>query len=253
MVFTRRSRFVLLVAGLASVLLAGCNNFSAQGKNAEGVRLYQQARFQEALRQFQEARYDDPNNADAYYNIAATLHQLAQLESRPEDLKQAEHSYRMCLDRNANHRDAYRGLAVLLSKQGRTDESYALLQGWVERQPSSADARIELARLCDEMGEKARAEGCVLEALALQPENARALTALGKLREESGRRSEALAAYQRSYAVDNRQSELATRIASLQGAVYPTAPAGVASPAGTWATGPGAPPGTPAANSLQWR
>ena len=260
---TPRNATILLFVGLAALPLAGgCGNFSAQGKNAEGVRLYQQARLPEALRLFQEASYDDPKNADAYYNIAATQHQLAQSQNRPEELRQAEQSYRMCLDRNANHRDAYRGLATLMSQQGRTNESVALLQGWVERQPGSADARIELARLADELGDKTRAEGVLLDALALQPENPRALTALGKLREDAGRRAEALAAYQRSYAVDNRQGELATRIASLQRTVAPTMPvgtgypAGVASPAGTWAGAPGAAPATPTAptgGSLQWR
>lgn len=223
---------VCLLLGIVFAGISGCGNFSAAGKNAEGVRMFQQARYDEALRLFQEARYDDPSNADAYYNIAATLHEMAMRSQRLEDVHQAEHAYRMCLDRNPNHREAYRGLAVLLARQGRTNEAFALLQGWVEQQPSSADARIELARLCDEAGQKSMAENLVLHALSIEPNNARALTALGKLREESGRHAEALAAYQRSFAVDDRQSELPTRIASLQTLL----------PAPTWATGPGGQP-----------
>jgi tetratricopeptide (TPR) repeat protein len=226
---------------------AGCGNFSAQGKNAEGVRLYQQARFQDAMRQFQEARYDDPSNPDAYYNLGATLHRLGHLENRPDDLRQAEHYYRMCLDRNADHRDGYRGLAVLLAEQGRVDEAAALLQGWGERQPTSSDARIEIARLYDEWGYRDRAKLHLQEALALQPENPRALAALGKVREESGERVEALAAYRKSLALDNRQAELASRISSLQTSIAPTA-------AGSWATGgnPVAPGAAPANAQLRW-
>ncbi len=194
--------------------------------------MFQQARYDEALRLFQQARYDDPSNADAHYNIAATLHEMAMRSQRVEDAHQAEQAYRMCLDRNPNHREAYRGLAVLLARQGRMDEAFALLQRWVEQQPTSADARIELARLCDETGRKPAAENLVLQALSIEPNNARALTALGKLREEAGRHAEALAAYQRSYAVDDRQSELPTRIASLQTLL----------PAPTWAAGPAGQP-----------
>lgn len=221
-----------LLIAVACGGLSGCGNFSAAGKNAEGVRMFQQARYDEALRLFQQARYDDPSNADAHYNIAATLHEMAMRNQRLEDVQQAEHAYRMCLDRNPNHREAYRGLAVLLSRQGRTNEAFALLQGWAEQQPSSADARIELARLCDETGRKPLAENLVLQALSIEPNNPRALTALGKLREESGRHAEALAAYQRSYAADDRQSELPTRIASLQTVL----------PAPAWAAGPGSQP-----------
>jgi len=219
-----------LMSAVVGAGMSGCGNFSAAGKNAEGVRMFQQARYEEALRLFQQARYDDPSNADAHYNIAATLHEMAMRSQRLEDAQQAEQAYRMCLDRDPNHREAYRGLAVLLTRQGRTDEAFALLQRWVDQQPASADARIELARLCDETGRKPAAENLVLQALSIEPNNARALTALGKLREEAGRHAEALAAYQRSYMVDNRQTELPTRIASLQtllpASAWPTAPAG---------------------------
>ena len=65
---------------------AGCGDL----RNAEGVRLYQQARYQDALREFQGATYDDPGNADAYYNLAMTYHQIGRLEHRQADLQQAE-------------------------------------------------------------------------------------------------------------------------------------------------------------------
>lgn len=230
-----------LLLSVACGGLSGCGNFSAAGKNAEGVRMFQQARYDEALRLFQQARFDDPSNADAHYNIAATLHEMAMRSQRLEDVHQAEQAYRMCLDRNPNHREAYRGLAVLLARQGRTNEAFALLQRWVEQQPTSADARIELARLCDESGHKPLAENLVLQALSVEPNNARALTALGKLREEAGRHAEALAAYQKSYATDDRQSELPTRIAALQTVL----------PSPAWSSGPGwqptTAPGSPAA------
>ena len=120
--------------------LAGCGEFAAQQRNAEGVRLYQQTKYAEALRDFQEATYDNPKDADGYYNIAATYHRMGKQEHCESDLKQAEKFYNDCLDRNPNHTECYRGLAVLLAEQGRKDAAFRLVQGWVDRQPTSADA-----------------------------------------------------------------------------------------------------------------
>jgi tetratricopeptide (TPR) repeat protein len=217
---------------LAAILfgLTGCGGFGAQARNSEGVRLFQQARYQEAAKQFQEATYADPNNADAYYNLAATYHRIGRLEHRQADIDQAETYYNLCLDRNADHTDCYRGLAVLLAEQGRKEETFRLIEGWVQRQPGSADAKIELARLHEEFGNRQAAKDHLIDALAAQPDNARALTALGKIRDDAGETAQALANYQRSLVHDNRQPEVAARVTALQGgtsagAAAPSAPA----------------------------
>jgi tetratricopeptide (TPR) repeat protein len=206
-------------------MLTGCGEFSAQGRNSDGVRCFQQAQYPEALRQFQEAIYDDPKNPDGYYNIAATYHRTGRTEHSQADWQQAEHYYNLCLDQNDNHADCYRGLAVLLAEQGRNDEAFRLIEGWVQRQPASADAKVELARLNDEFGDRQKAKENLLEALAIQPDNARALAALGKIREDAGESAQALANYQRSLMSDNRQPQVASRITALRGGV-----AGAASP-----------------------
>ena len=209
----------LLQRILAIVLLglSGCGGFNSQGRNSEGVRLFQQARYQEAVKQFQEATYADPNNADAYYNLAATYHRIGKVEHRQADLDQSETYYNLCLDRNDDHIECYRGLAVLLAEQGRDDEAFRLVEGWVQRQPGSAEAKVELARLNDEFGNRQAAKEHLIEALAVQPDNPRALTALGKIREDDGDKAQALANYQRSLGFDNRQPQVASRISALQG------------------------------------
>lgn len=220
----------LLLAGML-LGLTGCGEFAAQGRNSEGVRLFQQARYPEAMQQFQQATYDDPGDADAYYNMAATYHRTGKLERRQADLEQAERYYNQCLDRHPNHAECYRGLAVLLAEQGRKDDAFRLVEGWVMRQPCSADAKIELARLNDEFGNRQVAKDQLVEALAIEPENARALAALGKIREDAGDRAQALANYQRSYLRDNRQPEIAARIAALQVAAAPSMTAPTSPPA----------------------
>jgi tetratricopeptide (TPR) repeat protein len=218
-----RKRFAaegLLLLGLL-LTLTGCGEIAAQGRNAEGVRLFQQAQYQEAMRQFHGATYDDPNDADAYYNLAATYHRIGRLERRKSDLDQAECYYNQCLDRNPNHTDCHRGLAVLLAEQGRKDDAFRLIEGWVQRQPASADAKIELARLNDEFGNRKAAEEQLIEAIAVEPANPRALTALGKIREDAGDKAQALANYQRSLGQDNRQPQVASRVTALQGGPTP--------------------------------
>lgn len=206
-----------VLAGLVLLwAMPGCSSFLASARNAQGVRLFQQARYDEALRQFQEANYTDPDNADACYNLAATYHRLGKLEGRQDYLDQAENYYNQSLDRDDNHCESYRGLAVLLAEQGRRDEAFRLLEGWVDRHPQESEARVELARLCQEAGDVEAAKGHLVDALALEPANDRALAALGKIREESGELDQALAVYQRSLWHNQFRPEVAARVAALR-------------------------------------
>ena len=203
---------------------AGCGGFAAQGRNAEGVRLFDQARYQESVVQFQKAIQNEPGNADAYYNLAAAHHRLGTLNQDQSELAQAEQYYNQCLDRDENHRECYRGLAVLLVEQDRSEEAFRLIEGWVDRSPTTPMAKIELARLFEEFGDPQAAKAHLREALAVDPKNARAFAALGKLREQTGERLEALRDYQRSLWYDRFQPEVAARAAALQSVVNPGAP-----------------------------
>jgi tetratricopeptide (TPR) repeat protein len=185
--------------------------------NAEGVRLFDQACYNESIQYFQQAAFTDPNNADAYYNLAAAYHRIGATGNRPAELTQAERYYNQCLDRAPDHRECHRGLAVLLLQQGRADEAFRLLQGWVDRSPCLADARVELARLYEETGDRESAKQNLVDALKYDQRNARALAALGHIREQSGETREAMVAYQRSLASDRFQPEVAARLEALQG------------------------------------
>jgi tetratricopeptide (TPR) repeat protein len=197
-------------------MLTGCEGFVAQNCNSDGVQYFQQSRYQDALREFQEAAYADPTNADAYYNLAAVYHRMGSAEHNRSYYDQAETNYNLCLDRNPNHTDCYRGLAVLLIEEGRSDKAFRLVEGWVARSPNVADARIELARLNEEFGNRQAAKDHLVEALTIQSDNPRALAALGKIREDSGETAQALANYQRSLQYDSQQPQVASRVAALQ-------------------------------------
>ena len=209
-------------AGLFLASFSGCGGVAARSQNAEGVRLFDQTRYQEAIGQFQLAVNYNPNHPDGYYNLAAVYHRLGLASQDPAQLAQAEHYYNQCLDRDENHQQCYRGLAVLLVEQERSEEAFRLIEGWADRSPTSPEPKIELARLYEEFGEKQAAKERLLEALANDPQNSRALAALGKLREQAGEYALALNDYQQSLWQDRYQPEVAARVSSLQSAVGPT-------------------------------
>lgn len=209
----------------------------AHGQNADGVRLYQQGYYQGAIQRFQQATATDPNDPDGYYNLAATYHRLGKLNGRKEDLAQAEMLYNQCLDRDPNHRDCYRALAVLLVEEQRTEEAQRLLQGWASRNPTMSAPKVELARVSEELGDKQAAKAYLTDALAIDPYDARALGALGRIYEESGNPTQALSVYERSMWHDRFQPDVAARVASLRALLGPAAPPPT-QPGNRWATGP---------------
>ncbi len=225
----RRSLVGVLGCVLAACALlmagSGCK-LAARGQNVDGVRQFQQGAYQGALERFQQALYNDPQSADALYNLAATYHRLGNLEGQKSDWEQAENYYNQCLDHDEEHGSCYRGLAVLLVEQGRSEEAFRLLEGWVDRSPSLSAARIELARLFEEYGDRQAAKQHLLEAIAVDPYNSRALAALGKLHEDLGNPEQAFAVYQRALWHDRFQPEVAARVAALQTALAPSAASG---------------------------
>jgi len=213
-----------LAAWSVALLLLGGNSgcqVLSDTQNSEGARMFEQAYYQGAQQRFQQAIQSDPNNPDAYYNLARTYHQLGKLHGQKSDLQQAESYYHQCLDHDPNHQDCYRGLAVLLTEQSRSGDAFKLVEGWAARNPSSPAPRIELARLHEESGNRDAAKSSLIEAVAADPVNARALAALGKLREDAGDTAQALANYQRSLSVDPNQPQVASRIGALSPAVTP--------------------------------
>lgn len=224
----RRLRFssAALAALICVVSAAGCNHIATNSQNVEGVKLFRQGQYYPALERFRAAAEHDPGNADAYYNIAATLHALGKVNNDQNMLQQAEQTYHQCLDLSPNHADCHRALAVLLVDTNRQASAFTLLERWVARSPHVSDARVELARLYDEFGDRNLAERHLQEAIAADANNARAWSALASLRERSGQLSQALADYQRSYQLNGMQPAVAERIAALQQAVNAgTAPA----------------------------
>jgi tetratricopeptide (TPR) repeat protein len=214
-------------AGILTACLAtsGCSNVQSQAANVEGVRMFQQGNYQQASDRFQQAIAHDPKSPEGYYNLAASLHKTGTLYNRPADLQQAEVLYNQCLEREPNHAECHRGLAVLLAETNRQPEAFRLLNNWASSNPQSPEPKIEIARLLEESGQVEQAKSQLVDALTVDPHNARALTALGRLRDQTGNYAQALSDYQRSLAVNRFQPDVAARVAQLQAATSGGAPA----------------------------
>ncbi len=225
----------VLVLGLVG---QGCT-WNPKSLNSQGVGLFQQGNYDGALALFHQALSLDPNNPNFYYNLARVHHQKGRQYNDPQELEKAETYYNLCLDRDPNHTDCYRALAVLLVEQGRQEDAFTLLRRWAMRSPHLADPKIELARLYEETGDLVAAKEQLLAALQVDPNNARALAALGHVRERQGDLVQALADYQRSLALNPSQPKVALRVTALQGQGVATSAAPTLSPQTTMARRPG--------------
>lgn len=219
-----------LIALISALTLTGCG-LSSMGTNTVGVRLYQQGRYAEALRQFQLAQASSPSSPDAYYNLASTYHRMGVAQKDAKLIEQAESLYNQCLDISPNHVDCHRNLSVLLAESSRSDAALRLLKNWQSKNPNMPDPKIELARLSQELGQSKVAEQYLDEALAMNPNDARVWAHKGQLREASGDLNQALYNYQQSLSLNTLQPELYQRVASLN---MKMAQQGVTPGSGTW-------------------
>ena len=201
---------------MAALTAAGCNSLQSQTLNSEGVSLYRQGAFTPAAEKFQSAIAKRPDSPDGYYNLAAALHQTGIRHNRPDDLRQAEVLYNQCLERDPDHAECYRGLAVLLNETNRPDAAFRLLNNWAMASPSNSNPYVELARLLEETNQPDQATQQLVQALTVDPNDARALAALGRLRDQAGDYGQALQNYQRSLAANRFQPQVAARVAALQ-------------------------------------
>ena len=206
---------------LVSLLSAsGCGSFASQGMNAEGVRLFDQSRYQESIRQFRQAVFSDPNNADAYYNLASAYHRLGTVENRPADLLQAERYYNQCLDHAQTIASAIVDSPCSCRNKAARPKRFAF---WRLGGPQSgiAGAQGGTGSAVRKTGDRAAAKQHLIDALKVDERNARALAALGRIREQMGETQEAMLAYQRSLTYDRFQPDVRNRLAAIQATTSP--------------------------------
>jgi tetratricopeptide (TPR) repeat protein len=193
----------------------GCN-LGAQQNNLAGRQAFDSGNYMQAIGRFQAALQQNPNNADANYNLAASFYSMGKNQNNAQYLSQAEQLYRKAISLNGQHTEAHRGLAALLIETGREQFAFDLLDGWKQRYPNSSEPLVELARLYQEYGDNQHATDLLADALKVDGSNVRALKAMGRVRETQGQTLLALDNYMRVLQIDRNQTDVAQRVAQLQ-------------------------------------
>lgn len=200
---------------LCCLAQVGCN-FGAKHNNVTGCQAFEMGQYSQAINEFQRALTKNPNDADALYNLGASLYAQGKKTNNGQVLGQAEQLYRQAIAANDQHVDAHRGLASLLIETNREKYAFDLMNQWKDRYPTTTEPFVELARLYQEYGDNRRATDLLTDALKIDSNNVRVLKAMGHVREIQGQTHLALDNYLRVLQLDNQQTSVAQRVASLR-------------------------------------
>ncbi|HET6279060.1 MAG TPA: tetratricopeptide repeat protein [Candidatus Polarisedimenticolia bacterium] len=134
-----------VLALLPAVLLAGGAPLladSAAGRNNDGNRLYENERYDEALKMYVEAQALDPEAPELHYNIGNVLFRKGEYDKAAEEYVRAQAAEDPHLAQAATYN---RGNALL--QQGQLKEAVNSYIQALRAQPSDADAKrnLELA------------------------------------------------------------------------------------------------------------
>ena len=216
--FKTNIKYVVAVLFAGPTLLAiGCTNMTAEGRNSQGVRYFQQARYDMAISEFQTAVNQNPDSPEGYYYIGMTYHTLGQNNREATYYAQAEQYYKLCLSKNQNHEACRQKYAELLFETGRVVEAFNFLHDWEVVHKDAAAPKLAMAKLYNDAGRLEDALTYLNAAALKEPQNAQVYNALGKFREAYGDLTLALENYRVSYQLDPAQPEIATKIAQLSG------------------------------------
>jgi Ca-activated chloride channel homolog len=147
---TIRSSILALLLGAAGFPAAGAD--SAASRNNEGNRLYEQKRYDEALKLYTDAQAARPAAPELHYNIGNVLFRKGEFDKAVEEYLRSQTAAEPALSEAATYN---RGNALL--RQGRPKEAINAYIQALRARPDDQDAKrnLELAlRLMEEQKKK---------------------------------------------------------------------------------------------------
>ncbi|HJQ27599.1 MAG TPA: tetratricopeptide repeat protein [Blastocatellia bacterium] len=153
--------------------------------NYIGAYAFEQQRYTDAERAYQEALSDDPN----YYDSLSNLGDVYRVQGKLND---AEQMYLRAIAAGAPYADTHYNLGVVYTSQNRLPDAEQALLKALEIEPSKTDARYNLGWVYDNEGKPQQAEQAYAETLNYKPGYPEPRINLGVLLTKQGRFKEAL-------------------------------------------------------------
>jgi Tfp pilus assembly protein PilF len=201
-----------VLGGLALVLQAGCVSpvdDRAKLFNDDGVHLFAQGDYANALDSFDLALTLRPQDATLLFNMAECYNRLG-------DTQRAEKFYGATLVQAPKHADARLALVELLYRAGRQPQADQLIDEWARQEPQSSDVYVLDAWRRLQVRDYPAAEGRLQQALDIDPHNRRALAEFARLYEQMGMPQRAYVLYERILTREPEQSQIAQRLDRLK-------------------------------------
>jgi tetratricopeptide (TPR) repeat protein len=212
----RRTHCVLLATGLliligigsaapALAITAGEARSKSFKLQAEGMRLYREGRYGEAIEAFRQVVGMHLNSFMAWYYLGASLVAERRYAEAIEPL-------RISLDLQPDYVQGHLALGDAYLKQGETDEARACYLRVLDLQPNYAAAHDGLGRLFESLGKDDEAEAEYRKAIDINVAFADAYTHLGELFLRQGRLDDATGLFLKAIAMKPDFSQAYTRL-----------------------------------------
>lgn len=182
----------------------------------KGIAAAREAKWKDAITEFQWALSYQPNNARVSRSMAFAYASLG-------DFNKAEKEYAASFAMDPSDAFAHADLAFLLEKAGNTNKAMEQLEEAVKLQPNVAALHVDLAWLAESKGDLNRASAEFEEAVKLSPKHAALWTHLGKLFARQGLSDRAIDAYKAALDLDPEQQDAEQGLHLLEPATKPNA------------------------------
>jgi tetratricopeptide (TPR) repeat protein/arylsulfatase A-like enzyme len=168
---------------------------TANAHNNRGTILYSEGRWDDAIREFEQAIASNEDLSIARLNIARSYY-------RKKDYARSEAVLREHLQRQPRSKEAENLLGGLAMDQGHLEEAEAHFRKALSYEPNFTDARNSLGLLLEKLGRHEEALSEFERVVKVDPEYAEGYNNIGVVLKNSGRTDEAVAAFRHSIAAD---------------------------------------------------
>lgn len=184
---TARPGLVLLVAGMAALILAGCGG--AQERKAryleKGERYFSEQNYEKAGVEFRNALQIDPNDANARYHVGRTQERLG-------NPREAVGQYQAAIEADPTHMRARAALGRLFLMGGLPDKAMEVAEPGLSQQPQNPQLLTVRGAAKSQLGNTVGAFEDAEAAVRIAPDDEYAVALLASLYRQNARSDRAI-------------------------------------------------------------